>query len=385
MSFRILRNISTPQHLSIRTLVSVEPLAAAPKVAVRASDDNPVNHTANDIAKLYTIPDDLVKKLFSFRGLPTDFTKYAKIFAEHNILIRNPAIELIDYMKKADYNRPVIRYVLYGKPGSGKSMTLGHVIHYAYASGFVIVHVPWVWDWFGHSKEVVTSIQDPSLIDLPLDAATWLKHFEMANSDLITCLDLRATKDYVWNQREKNAKDSPLMELVRHGINRVKYAPACVDALVNELKHYSRQGRCKTLVAIDGYNGFFAPSTRLRTEQKIYMVPANVTLTRTFLSAVKADWNNGAVIVTADRRSGRGGLFQINHTDQPVSLLGKQGTESLDPFVPILVPELTEAEFHSWLDYFEEKRWLQTPGARAELEFLSQRNPYTLAELCAPL
>lgn len=385
MSLRIFRNICTPQHLSIRTLASVEPLAAAPKIAVRASDDNPVNHTANDIAKIYNIPDDLVKKLFSFKGLPTDFTKYAKTFAEHNVLIRSPAIELIDYMKKADYNRPVIRYMLYGKPGSGKSMTLGHVIHYAYASGFVIVHVPWVWDWFGHSKEVVTSIQDPSLIDLPLDAAAWLKRFEITNSDLVTRLDLRVTKDYVWNQREKNAKDSPLIELVKHGINRVKYAPACVDAVVNELKHYSRQGRCKTLVAIDGYNGFFAPTTRLRTEQKIYMVPANVTLTRTFLSAVKADWNNGAVIVTVDRRSGRNGRFNVNHTDQPISLLGKQGTESLDPFVPVLVPELTEAEFHNFLDYFEEKRWLQTPGARAELEFLSQRNPYTLAELCAPL
>lgn len=385
MSLRIFRNICTPQHLSIRTLASVEPLAAAPKIAVRASDDNPLNHTKNDIAKIYNIPDELVKKLFSFKGLPTDFTKYAKTFAEHNVLIRSPAIELIDYMKKADYNRPVIRYMLYGKPGSGKSMTLGHVIHYAYASGFVIVHVPWVWDWFGHSKEVVTSIQDPSLIDLPLDAAAWLKRFEITNSDLVTRLDLRVTKDYVWNQREKNAKDSPLIELVKHGINRVKYAPACVDAVVNELKHYSRQGRCKTLVAIDGYNGFFAPTTRLRTEQKIYMVPANVTLTRTFLSAVKADWNNGAVIVTVDRRSGRNGRFNVNHTDQPISLLGKQGTESLDPFVPVLVPELTEAEFHNFLDYFEEKRWLQTPGARAELEFLSQRNPYTLAELCAPL
>lgn len=71
-----------------------------------------VNHTVNDIAKLYTIPDDVVSKLFSFQGLPRIFTKNSKTFAEHNVLIRAPAVELIDYMKKADYNRPVIRYVL---------------------------------------------------------------------------------------------------------------------------------------------------------------------------------------------------------------------------------------------------------------------------------
>ena len=71
-----------------------------------------MNHTVDDIAKFYTIPDDLVNKLFSFRGVPTEFTKNAKTFGEHNIQIRSPAIEIIDYMKKTDYNKPVIRYML---------------------------------------------------------------------------------------------------------------------------------------------------------------------------------------------------------------------------------------------------------------------------------
>lgn len=71
-----------------------------------------VNHTVNDIAKLYTIPDDVVKKLFAIKGLPKLFTTNAKTFAEYGVLVRGPAIELIDYLKKADYNRPVIRYVL---------------------------------------------------------------------------------------------------------------------------------------------------------------------------------------------------------------------------------------------------------------------------------
>lgn len=62
-----------------------------------------------------------------------------------------------------------------------------------------------------------------------------------------------------------------------------------------------------------------------------------------------------------------------------------QGTETLDPFVPILVPQLTEAELHTMLDYYEEKLWLQTPGARTELDFLSQRNARKLVELCLPL
>lgn len=47
----------------------------------------------------------------------------------------------------------------------------------------------------------------------------------------------------MWSKREKTEEGAPLLELVEHGISRVKYASECVIALVKEIKAHSTQGR----------------------------------------------------------------------------------------------------------------------------------------------
>lgn len=62
-----------------------------------------------------------------------------------------------------------------------------------------------------------------------------------------------------------------------------------------------------------------------------------------------------------------------------------QGFEHIDPFIPVMVPELSSVEFNNMLDYYEEKRWLQKTGGRKELEFLTSKLPGELMARCAPL
>ncbi len=57
-------------------------------------------------------------------------------------MIRQPALEVINYLKQADYNNPAVKYLLYGKPGSGKTMSLSHIIHYCHSQGWLIVQIP---------------------------------------------------------------------------------------------------------------------------------------------------------------------------------------------------------------------------------------------------
>jgi uncharacterized membrane protein len=47
----------------------------------------------------------------------------------------------------------------------------------------------------------------------------------------------------VWSKREKTEEGASLLELVEHGMNRVKYASDCVVAVVKEIKAHSTQGR----------------------------------------------------------------------------------------------------------------------------------------------
>nr|CAD7268270.1 unnamed protein product [Timema shepardi] len=188
---------------------------------------------------------------------------------------------------------------------------------------------------------------------------------------------LRISKDYIWSKRETTKEGSSILELVEHGINRVKYSSDCIIALLKEIKTHSTHGRCKTLVAIDGFNAFFYPKTRVVDEYKAIIHPSKITLTEAFIEITKFDWSNGAVVVTVD---------QIAASDDRQA----SGFEHMDPFVPIRVSEYNAKEIESCLQYYIDRRWIQNPDlhtedGRRELAFLSGNNPYHLMNMCTPL
>ncbi|XP_073981820.1 mitochondrial ribosomal protein S29 [Rhodnius prolixus] len=351
-------------------------------VAKRTSENNPSHHTLEQLGLFYTIPTKTADSLFKLGGFPKTFRANINTFGETCLMIRSPAVEIISFLEKTDYNKPVVRYVLYGKPGCGKSLTLAHLVHYAFINDFIILHVPWVWDWFRNERhEVVYSANHEGCVDLPLISALWLKHFQLQNNKILNELELPIKKAYIWNQRESTPAGSHLLDLVSHGINRVKYAADCVMAIIAELKVFSKEKRCKIFVAVDGFNAFFGDHTNLKTPDRTKVLPTMVTLTKAFLEITKQDWNNGAVVVTVDQMAAN---FNTLHSHLPLFLLGKSGFEYINPFLPISVNEYTDMELNSMLDYYEDRRWLQNTNGRHELAFLTNKNPYQLMTICGP-
>uniref|UniRef100_A0A0A9Z2C0 Small ribosomal subunit protein mS29 n=1 Tax=Lygus hesperus TaxID=30085 RepID=A0A0A9Z2C0_LYGHE len=364
---------------------NVAPLPARSRgvKAKRTSENDPTKHTQDHIGLYYTVPDSDSKQLFSMGGLPKPFAANTKTFSECSFMVRSPAVELIQRFNTADFSRPAVKYVLYGKPGCGKSLTVAHLLHYALVNKFVIVHVPWTWNWFRRSfTEVSYSSKDKKIVDLPILTAQWLKHFQVQNAH-IDSLNLQTSKDYNWSQREQTPAGSPLSALVTHGINRVKFGADVVKALIDELKASCNADKCKVVVAIDGFNALVGDyDTQLKTEDRIKVRTGMVSLSHAFQEATKTDWKNGAVILTVDQLAAPHGSLESHW---PIYLLGRKGFEHLDPFIPISVTEYSDLELNSALDYYEDRMWLQRAEGRQELGFLSNKNPYTLMTLCSGL
>lgn len=182
--------------------------------------------------------------------------------------------------------------------------------------------------WFRFPKEAANSTTREGFVDLPIDAAAWLLNFKNLNASVISQanvsylhniinkyiynlehfmmninvkIQLKLSKTYEWSTKEITPEGSPLMEMIDLGINRVKYACEIVIALMSELKQASTAGKCKILVAIDGYNAFFSNETRVKNDAKQCVPASNVSLTQAFLDITKPDWCNGEIIVTVDR------------------------------------------------------------------------------------
>jgi hypothetical protein len=77
----------------------------------RTLECDPSNHNMDHFARIYTVPQDVQQQIFQY-GLPPPFKQYTTTFQECSILIRQPAIEIISYLKQADYTRPVNKYIL---------------------------------------------------------------------------------------------------------------------------------------------------------------------------------------------------------------------------------------------------------------------------------
>ncbi|XP_050070292.1 28S ribosomal protein S29, mitochondrial [Anopheles maculipalpis] len=398
----MIRNILPPARLCYSTITANATATLSNKLQpkldeFRTTEQSVANHSRTTIGRFYTIPVDVRKKVFGHGGLPKSFEKQVKTFNECSLMVRQPAVEIIEYIKRTDFNRPVNRFVLYGEDGAGKSLALAHLLHYGYQQQYVLIHVPWVPNWMKRAKEIANSTTKEGSIDLPLDGAAWLVHFKSQNGPLLKELGLTVSRDYVWTKREITPTGAPLLDLVEHGINRAKFACDAIAALLHELKQHSSAGRARTMVLIDGFNAFFQPHTRLLTESKARVKPDQITLTDPFLSITRNDWRNGVCVLTIDQmvaefkdksKPHHNASDAVDASQPPVSVIdSRECFEHLDPFVPVHVVGYDEAEYYSCIQYYLDRKWIQTTeaGFDDELKMLSCQNPYQLMQLCASL
>lgn len=126
----------------------------------------------------------------------------------------------------------------------------------------------------------------------------------------------------MWSKRETTPADSPLLELIDHGINRAKFASDVITVLLDEIKLQSTNRKIRTMVVIDGYNTLFYEQTMLKGEHKVMIPSSKVTLTKPFLDLTSHDWSNGLCILSVDKLAMLG-YNRLSHL--PIYLLRREG------------------------------------------------------------
>lgn len=301
-------------------------------------------------------------------------------------MIRKPALEAISYLKQMDYSKPAQRYVFYGTGGGGKTMSLCHTVHFCYTQGWLILHIPDAHRWVKNCKELHQSSFNSARFDQPLEATEWLRSFRITNEPFLS--KVKTKHRYVWTRREFTEEGSSLGELVDQGISRVKSSSDVVGAVMKELRLQSGQSETsfRLAVAVDGVNALWGKST-IKKEDKTAVDPGELTLVHNAKKLMKNDWIGGAILTTLSQT---GSLHTSKKSYLPQELLGERGFDSMDPFIPVSVPNYSEKEFESCYLYYLDRHWLQHPQSQTEegkkeLIFLSNRNPWMLDRICAVL
>ncbi|KAF2361175.1 Ribosomal protein S23/S29 mitochondrial [Trinorchestia longiramus] len=379
-------------HLAAKSMPYLEPYTT--------TEDDPRKHTEEHLGLWYTISEDEFKRIFHPFCLRKTYNELVETFNESSLMIRRPALSVINYIKQLNLKSITPpRFIFYGAYGTGKSCCLAHVVHFLSREEFVLLQVPWVDRWLKQflkkPNEIVPSSKDPAVWDHITDASDWLKFFLTQNKEILSKLKLTSLEEYQFSSREQFPAGSDIVQIAELGIKRPRLAAAVVVAITTEIKKLATQDKCKVAVVMDGINSIFTEDSiytidhvDFYTKQTWKYIPGqSFTIVQAFMSLLKSDWHNGVIVGSVDYAARKDKDLSSHH---PRYILGEQGWEVLDPFVPVPVPEYSKQEFESAFAYYASKHWIQkheaiTPAGRAQIAALTQRNPFYLLEALGPL
>lgn len=343
--------------------------------------DKPIIGTFEPIKK------DIYERLFSVNGFEPLAVELFEVLDDKSIMVRLPFIQLLEYIEKTDFDRPANRYLLWGRQGAGKTFTLNHLAYWGYLNGFCLVHLSSPRDWLDEPAEIEVSESRPGRLDFPLNAALALRHFKNQNSLFLSKSELKVSQKYTWSLREITEQGEPLVNVIDHGISRMKHASDCYAVLLKELKIAANNNLCRLMVLANDVNIFYKKPLVKHADGRVASVE-EMTLARAFMKMFKSDWKNGLFVgaTYVDQSNWKNRLTPY----YPKALLTDRGWEDFDPFIPIKVENYSDMEADSCLDYYTDKMLLQrpqskTPEGREEIKAINARNPFEMYKFCSNL
>jgi len=189
---------------------------------------------------------------------------------------------------------------------------------------------------------------------------------------------------YVWNKREAAEVGTPLTSLIDFGLARVKYSSDVLGAVMKEMRHRGSAGLSRVLVAVDCLNVCYGMTDGRRVDDSTHFYEATeFSSVQHWLRMLELDWTGGAVVSTIDSSTGRRRKTYNHLKFKPLELLGAENFQKLDPFVPVHIPEYSDREAVSCIEYYRDRHFIQkdvagTEAGRKELIALSCNNPREL-------
>lgn len=228
-----------------------------------------------------------------------------KLFHRPATLMRSDTLKLAQELKAVDTSAEstMVRKIIYGEKGSGKSVLLLQLMAMALQRGWFVVAIPNAEDWtIGHTAYEPLSTPEGLLYIQPHATLEFLQKLITANEKLLSKLRVGLTHKLPVPVKA----DSTLLELAQIGTRDAALAWPVWQALLKEMQAPSKEGkgleRPKMLFAVDGVNHFMRDSHYLNAEAKPIHAH-HLALVNDFIGLLKGGKANGGMVVGAVSRS----------------------------------------------------------------------------------
>lgn len=342
---------------------------------VELANSDPTKHSLDDYLKYYSIDKNFIQTALN-NSIPKKFRDLSNVLGEYNLMLRKPSLRIIEQLEKEDKPKQH-KFILHGPQGSGKSLSLLHILHYASMRDWQILYVP---DGFRFidsqgSTEIQPSQWRPGRFDQPKESLMWLSNFRQLNLQFLQ--KNHTTADYNWGKRESTEKGCPLIDVVHQGIGRSMYAADAVGVLLKELRTVPER---KILLAIDRFNGIFSDTSHKINEKLVDR--KDLSLVHHFNKLLTPEYslgNNSAYVFALSSK----GQYMKSQNSDPIDGVNEKIMEKFDDFTKVKISNYNEREFETIIDLYKSKRWIgrePTPNIIKELGFLTGKNPQSIVK-----
>lgn len=356
------------------------------KLFWKTNVNDPRQHTPAHIGLYYLLPDEKeITKVFGHSS-PFDIetTRFYKTIGMMPLMIRQPSLSAMDYIRRIKPDSGNVRIILYGDKGHGKTHTLTHLIHYLHLmQDHFIIHIREMKKFTRSPWGYEASTSRPGRVDTPLNAALLLQQFKVQNVALLEKHKetLLCSQDYKWSLREVTSAGEPLVNVIEHGINRVIHASDCVAVLFKELMLAADSNKIRLASILDNVRFLFLREAPFKHADFKKVLIDEITVARSLKKLIKGSHRNGLVLATSDDK------LSAKQNQTPQDALGQEGWDHFDPFLPIQVPKYSRKEYESCMNLYQDIGWLARPESRTievrdEIRFVSGLNPGQVHYLC---
>eukprot|EP00794_Sanderia_malayensis_P009686 gene9686-10674_t len=351
---------STPCS-NVRSLASLANKTRNLNEAEILSINRPLDHNDNDLTKVYRISVRDMKTIFT-HGFPTRLSNRVVDFKDFHMIIRKPSLQVINAIRTIKED---------GDDGTGKSITLCHVIHYCSCAKWLIIHVPSISKITNSKEPVEPSSWKEGRFDQPQEAADWLKAFKTVNHSYLDTL--KTTKDYEWGRQEVIPTGSSIGQVVDTGMSRGNFA---TDAIGIILKEITNTKGLKVLYAVDGFNKLFKTSS-IVDKNREYLHSQDLSLARHFTRILEPGKSllSGCYVMALSRTGSFGDYIEsIEINDQ----IGEKGMRTVGEHTPLLVENFSKTELHNYLLLLQQTDMFHkevNDKLEFEVSYLTDRNP----------
>ncbi|VDK28613.1 unnamed protein product [Gongylonema pulchrum] len=305
--------------------------------------------------------------------LPPKFRKQVDTLDECVWLYRRPTLEATNL----GVNVPNLRMVLWGRWGTGKSMTVFQTIYCVWNKNATFSAMQIMRDYI----EVKMSTYRDGRIDFPVLGHQILNRFKLMNTPHWHKLKVFLCSEFAMHELSDFLSSNT-------GLAAPSLSCDCVGGLIRELTYHCSAGKFPLLVTIDHANSLYGKTTLKDTNHKLVDAKYFSLVHHLRKLLQRNDWTNGACLLVADKREVSDARDHLTvPLETPLELFGEH-VENIEPFIPIETSLYTADEMDTLYEYYLEKNWIasqtgRTERAKKELRFLSAGSPYNYERLCA--